>query len=68
MNLTTSPDAGDCGSIVNQMVSGGTGTFTIPAITVGDFARFFRVAAPVSSTITSIEQVGWNIVLMYQLN
>jgi hypothetical protein len=64
MNLATSPVTGDCGTTVNQAVSGGTGTFTIPFF--GD-AFFFRVAAPVPSTIVSVKKEGWNIVLSYQL-
>jgi hypothetical protein len=63
--LTTSPVTGDCGSVVNDMVSGGNGTFTIP---VSGAARYFRISAPGPTTITSIKRVGSNVVLTYKLN
>ncbi len=63
--LTASPVAGDCGDVVNSMVSGGTGTFTIP---VSSGARYFRISAPMATTITSIQSIGSNVVLAYKLN
>ena len=63
--LTTSPVNGDCGSPLNDMVSGGNGTFTLP---VSGAARFFRISAPRPTTITSIKKVGSNVVLGYKIN
>ena len=63
--LTTSPVTGDCGSVVNDMVSGGGGTFTLP---VSGTARYFRILGPGPTTITSIKQVGHDVVLTYKLD
>jgi len=65
LNLTTTPVTGDCGTVVNQMISGGTGTFTIP---VSGSEKFFRVSAPRPCTITGIKKSGSNVVVSYQLN
>ena len=65
MNLTTSGVLGDCGSVVNQMVSGGSGSFTIP---ISGAAKFFRISAPRPSTILGIKKTGPNVVVTYQLN
>ncbi len=62
--LTTSPVTGDCGTVVNDMVSGGSGTFTLP---VSGAERYFRILAPRPTTITSIRHVGSNVVLTYKL-
>lgn len=64
MTLTTSDVTGDCGSVVNQMVTGGSGTFSIP---ISGSARFFRLCAPRPSTITGSKKAGSSIVLTYQL-
>jgi hypothetical protein len=65
MTLTTSDVTGDCGSVVNQMVSGGSGTFTVP---MPGSARFYRISAPRPSTITHVQRNGSNIVITYTLH
>jgi hypothetical protein len=64
MTLTTSDVTGDCGSVVNQMVSGGSGTLTVP---MSGSARFYRISAPRPSTITHVQRNGSNIVITYTL-
>ena len=63
--LTTSPVIGDCGSPVNVMVSGGSGSFTIP---VFGTARYFRILAPEPTAITGLKKLGPNVVLTYKLS
>jgi len=63
--LSTSDVIGDCGSVVNQMVSGGAGTFAVP---ISGSARFYRISAPRSSTIINVQRAGPNIVITYALH
>ena len=66
MNLTTTPVTGDCGNVVDQMVSGGSGSFTVP---LSGPRRFFRISAPLPSKVEAITlEAGPNLVISYQLN
>jgi hypothetical protein len=48
------------GDPLNQVVTGGT--LTVP---VGSAAKFYRLAAPRSSRITSVNKTGSNLVINY---
>jgi hypothetical protein len=50
------------GDPLNQVVTGGT--VTVP---VGSAAKFYRLAAPRSSKITSVKKTGSNLVINYQV-
>jgi hypothetical protein len=50
------------GDPLNQVVTGGT--LSVP---VGSAAKFYRLAAPRSSKITSIKKTGSNLVINYQV-